>query len=236
MLLTWSALLFGLLRGVGHALEPDHLAAVSTLVAESRGVSRAGLLLGAAWGAGHTVTLVLVGGALFIFRATMPTRVETAFELLVACMLIVLGVRALVRAVREGRAGDETAHAHAHAHAHGDATHVHAAAHEHVHVRGFALARRPLMIGLVHGLAGSGALTAAVVAQLPTPAAGLLYMALFGVGSAAGMAMLSGIAGVPLARIAESRRALPVLLGVSGVVSLAMGVAWGVIHTRSLLA
>ncbi len=237
MLLTWSALFFGLIRGMGHALEPDHLAAVSTLVAENshRGASRAGLLLGAAWGAGHTLTLFVVGGALFLFRAAMPARIETAFELLVACMLIVLGVRALVRAVREGRNGAAAMHAHGHGHGPATTSHTHAGADDHVHVRGFALARRPLVIGLVHGLAGSGALTAAVVAQLPTPAAGLLYMALFGLGSSLGMAVLSGVAGVPLARIAESRRALPVLLGVSGLVSLGLGIAWGVIHTRTLL-
>jgi hypothetical protein len=232
MFLTGSALLFGLLRGMAHALEPDHLAAVSTLVADSRGVSRAGLLLGAAWGAGHTFTLFVVGCVLFLFRTGMPPRIETLFELLVACMLIVLGIRALIRAVVEGRLGV------ARPHVHGVARHVHAHAgsDDHVHVRGFALARRPLVIGIVHGLAGGGALTAAVLAQLPTPLAGLLYMAVFGVGSSAGMALLSGIAGASLARLAERRKALPLLLGLSGVVSLCLGLAWGAIHARALLA
>src|SRR4051812_402983 len=102
MLATLSGCLIGLLLGMRHALEPDHLAAVSTLVTEERD-ARAGAILGAFWGLGHTVSLVVVGGTLALLRTGMPARAADAFELVVAAMLLVLGTRALVRAAREGR-------------------------------------------------------------------------------------------------------------------------------------
>jgi hypothetical protein len=214
MVLTLTAWFFGLLRGMGHALEPDHLAAVSTLVAETKGVSRVGVVLGAAWGAGHTLMLLLVGGGLFVARGHMPPALEHAFELLVALMLVVLGLRALF-AVRKQRA-----HGHAHAPARA----------------GWSIARRPLVVGSIHGLAGSGALTAAVVAEMPSATSGLVYMLLFGAGSAMGMAFLSGAVGASFARVARSDRATPILLVASGVLSLTLGIVWGVSNARELLA
>src|SRR5712671_5763043 len=194
-ILTGSAL--GSLLGMRHALEPDHLTAVSTLMTSVPG-ERSGVraaMLGATWGLGHTLSLVVVGAVLVVLRAEMPARVADLFELFVAIMLVALGIRAIVIAVREGRIGP------AHTHHHGHIVHRHAGAAPHVHVGRWTLARRPLLVGAVHGLAGSGALTALVMSTIPSIGARLAYLALFGIGSTVGMAALSGLMGWPIARV-----------------------------------
>ena len=210
----------GSLLGMRHALEPDHLAAVSTLVTGERSSAKAALL-GVCWGLGHTLSLVVVGGVLVLLRAEMPARIADVFELCVALMLIGLGLRAIYLAARQGPTGP------VHAHQHGRRLHVHPGAPAHIHIGAWTLARRPLLVGAVHGLAGSGALTALVLATLPTAAARLIYMAVFGLGSTLGMAALSGLLGWPLARMGRHRglaRAMSLLVGF---VSMALGVAWG---------
>jgi high-affinity nickel-transport protein len=210
----------GALLGMRHALEPDHLAAVSTIISGERGSMRAAFL-GLCWGLGHTLALVVVGVALMVLRAEMPPRVADIFELGVAVMLIGLGLRAISRAARQGLAGPSAVHHH------GPIVHRHAGIAAHVHVGHFTLARRPLLIGIVHGLAGSGALTALVLATLPSAAARITYMVLFGLGSTLGMAALSGLLGWPLARVGRESRALRTIsLGV-GCVSTVLGLFWG---------
>jgi high-affinity nickel-transport protein len=217
-LLTSSGL--GSLLGMRHALEPDHLAAVSTLVTQERNGYRAALL-GACWGIGHTISLVAVGTALVVLRAEMPARLGDAFELGVAVMLVALGLRAIHAAARQGPAGP------VHAHHHGGRVHVHRGAAAHIHVGTWTLARRPLVVGAIHGLAGSGALTALVLATLPSTTARLTYMAVFGVGSTVGMAALSGVLGWPLARIGGHRRVARGISLAVGCVSTMLGLAWG---------
>lgn len=213
--------LVGLSLGMRHALEPDHLAAVSTLASEERGGLKAALRLAAFWGLGHTFSLLVVGGSLAVLGAQMPARLGLAFELVVAVMIVGLGLRAVRRAVAEGRAGFE------HTHAHGGLTHTHAAPSEHLHVSRWTMATRPLLIGLMHGLAGSGALTALVVAELPDTSARLSYIALFGAGSVVGMSLLTGLAGVPLMKLARSPRLAAGLLLFTGVLSTGIGAWWG---------
>lgn len=209
---------FGSLLGMRHALEPDHLAAVTTLVSRDRGTVRAALL-GACWGLGHTAGLVVVGAVLVLLRAELPARVSDMFELLVAVMLIALGSRAILQAVRQGRP--------THSHHHAFAVHQHSGMPAHVHIGTWTLARRPLLVGAVHGLSGSGALTALVLTTLPTTSARLIYMALFGLGSTLSMAALSGLLGWPLARLgAHSGVARGVSMAV-GAMSVALGFAWG---------
>jgi hypothetical protein len=217
-LLTSSGL--GSLLGMRHALEPDHLTAVSTLVTGERSSARAAWL-GACWGLGHTMTLVVAGAVLVMLRAQMPSSVSDAFELCVALMLVALGLRAIYQAARQGPEGPSYLHQHR------GLVHAHPGVPAHVHIGRWTLARRPLLIGAVHGLAGSGALTALVLATLPSAAAQLTYMALFGLGSTVGMAALSGVIGWPLSRLARH----PTLArGVSlavGCVSTVLGVWWG---------
>ena len=210
----------GAVFGMRHALEPDHLAAVSTLVAEERRSLRA-MFLGMCWGIGHTLALVAVGAALVAVRAEMPPRLTNAFELGVALMLVALGVRAIRRAAHQGPSGPPAVHHH------GGLVHRHPTGEKHVHVGRWTLARRPLIVGMVHGLAGSGALTALVIATLPTSTARITYMLLFGVGSTFGMAVLSGLLGWPLARLGGHARTWRTVSLVVGYVSTALGIIWG---------
>lgn len=200
---TAIGIVLGLLVGLRHSFEPDHLTAVSTLVGDTHDL-RGGALLGALWGLGHTLALVAVGGILLLVGASLPERAGVVFELGVAAMLLALGVRSIV-AARAAHATDRVRPA-------GIRT----------------LAWRPLAVGLVHGLAGSGALTAIVFAELPDAGARLLYMTLFGLGSVAGMAFASGAAGATLriaARSAAARRSLGL---VTGALSIAVGVLWAI--------
>src|SRR5215831_4443759 len=201
--LTGSAL--GSLLGMRHALEPDHLTAVSTLVTSSPG-ERSNVraaLLGASWGIGHTLSLVVVGAVL------------------VAIMLVALGVRAILIAIGQGPIGPT------HTHHHGHVVHRHAGARPHLHVGTWTLARRPLLVGAVHGLAGSGALTALVLATLTSTAARITYMTLFGFGSTLGMAVLSGLLGWPLAKLGANRTMTRALSVAVGCLSIGLGIFWG---------
>ncbi len=211
-------MLLGLLVGLRHAFEPDHLTAMATLVTETRGPRR-GAALGALWGLGHTISLVVVGAILIAIGAVLPVRIAIGFELAVSGVLIALGARAVIRAWRGGK------HGPIHAHAHGGSRHLHAGPGEHLHLRRWTLAWRPLAVGLVHGLAGSGALTALVFAQLPSTAERIAYIAVFGLGSIAGMAAASALVGASLGALHRGGRWLT--LG-AGALSIALGVAWSV--------
>lgn len=211
---------FGSLLGMRHALEPDHLAAVSTLISHERNGVKAALL-GLCWGIGHTMSLVAVGVVLVFLQAEMPSTVSNLFELLVAIMLIVLGARALLQAVRLGGSGPTRRHRH------GIVVHQHAGMPAHVHIGTWTLARRPLIVGAIHGLAGSGALTALVLTTLPSTSARLAYMALFGLGSTVGMAALSGLLGWPLARLGANLSVVRTISLAVGVLSIGLGIAWG---------
>ena len=225
-LVTSSSL--GSLLGMRHAFEPDHLAAVSTLVSRERGGYRAALL-GACWGIGHTFSLLVVGVALIALRAEMPLYVSDTFEFLVALMLIGLGARAVYMASRQGRTGP------AHVHHHGSIVHTHSGVPAHVHVGRWTLARRPLIVGAVHGLAGSGALTALVLATLPTNAARIAYISLFGLGSTVGMAALSGVLGWPMARLGAHHAIGRAISLAVGCCSIVLGIAWGYPFVARLL-
>jgi hypothetical protein len=219
LLTTALGLLWGLLQGMRHALEPDHLAAVSTLVAERRS-ARSAASYAMAWGLGHALVLLAFGGALLLLRGHVPVRVAAGFELLVAIMLVFLGARAVRRAFvqPEGPAVD---------HAHASGSHAHAGPVDHVHFRRWALARRPLVVGCIHGLAGSGALAALVMPGMSSTVAGLAYLALYGGGAALGMSALAGVVGIPLARVVRAPRGVRALLVTTGALSLLLGVAWG---------
>jgi nitrile hydratase accessory protein len=202
---------YGTLLGMRHAIEPDHLAAISTLLTGERTSARAAWL-GACWGLGHTLTLLAAGAAMIALRADMPAVASRAFELCVVVLLIVFGARAILASAR--RRSSLPTHTHR------------ARASSRTEGPGWTVARRPLFIGAMHGLAGSGTLTALVIALLPSMAARLGYLMLFGVGSTIGMAVLSGLLGWPLARLWHHRwlgRGLSLLVGCA---SAALGLSW----------
>ncbi len=145
-------------------------------------------------------------------------------------MLVGLGVRAILVAMRQGPIGP------AREHHHGRLVHNHPGATPHVHVGKWTLARRPLLVGAVHGLAGSGALTALVLATLSSTTARITYMALFGFGSTMGMAALSGLLGWPIARMGANETLIRAMSLVVGCVSIALGVFWGYPLTSRLLS
>jgi ABC-type nickel/cobalt efflux system permease component RcnA len=209
----------GFLIGLRHALDPDHLAAMSTLVADEPRRQRAAVL-GAWWGVGHSAALLGAGALLLLCRVRLPDRAAELLELGVSVMLIALGARSLRRALgaRRGAAVE---------HSHGAVVHVHGGDEDHFHVRSLTVARRPLLVGLAHGLAGTGGITALALATMPSVAAALAYVALFALGSIGGMALLTGAAGVPLARIARRPAAHAALMACVGAVSLLVGLVWG---------
>lgn len=185
----------GLVLGLKHATEVDHVVAVSAIVSEERSLARAALV-GGLWGVGHTASLVLVGAIVLIGRVAIPERVVGGLEFGVALMIIGLGVLALSRAWR----GRRDVHLHTHQHHDGAHTHLHFHHSDEQHVHSHAVKRlswKPVLVGMMHGLAGSGALTLLVLTQIPSVVVGLLYLALFGVGSIAGMMLMSGLIGLP---------------------------------------
>lgn len=151
----------------------------------------------------------------------MPESLADHFELAVGLMLVGMGVQALRRAWRDGLSGPARTHDHA------GVVHTHATTGDHLHIGGLTLSARPLVIGLVHGLAGSGALTALAVASLPAWPQQLAFILVFGIGSTLGMALVTGLAGWPLARVMRSPRAMPALSAAAGLLAVAVGASWG---------
>jgi ABC-type nickel/cobalt efflux system permease component RcnA len=173
----------GLLLGLRHAFEPDHLAAVSTLATRPAARLWSAARLGLVWGLGHTATVGIVVLFIIVLGIQVPERFWPTAELLVAALLVLLGSVVIWRYVR-GRW-----HLHAHSHASGPHLHLHshsqAAGHEHQH--GTVDARRSLGFGIAHGLAGSGAIAALLVAAAPDAASRIAYFAAFGIGTIVGM-------------------------------------------------
>jgi len=193
----------GLVFGLKHATEVDHVVAISTIVSRHRNVFRSAFV-GALWGAGHTVSLLAIAIIVLWFRVSIPERVSGWLEFGAAFMIIGLGVSALWRSLRKH------AQVHVHQHSHDGVSHTHVHFHEdetrhertspsrHSH-RVARLGWKPVMIGMMHGLAGSGALTLLVLTQISSAWVGLLYVLLFGLGSIAGMLLMSGLIGLPFA-------------------------------------
>jgi nitrile hydratase accessory protein len=202
----------GSLLGMRHALEPDHLVAVSTLMTGERTSAQAAWL-GACWGLGHTLTLLAAGATLVVLRTEMPPFAAEAFEFGVVLMLVGFAARAIYQGACRGATGPTHSHAKRRASLP-------------VHVVKWTTAR-PFLVGAVHGLAGSGALTALVVAMLPSTVTRLSYLALFGIGSTLGMAALSGLLGWQIARVGTHRAVARAISVAVGCVSTALGLFWG---------
>jgi len=200
-------LLMGFLLGMRHAMESDHVAAVASLVTKSPSM-RESLRLGSMWGLGHTVTLFVFGSAVMLLDHMIPERMAMMLEFTVGIMLVMLGIDVVRRFMRERvhfhahRHADGTLHFHAHAHA--EDTHHDKLSHEHTHSEGFPL--RALLVGIMHGMAGSAALIVLTLQTVQSFGMGLIYITLFGLGSIGGMAALSVAIMLPL-RHSSSRYA-----------------------------
>ena len=202
-------LLMGFLLGMRHAMESDHVAAVASLVTRSPSVGES-IRLGSVWGLGHTVTLFIFGSAVMLLDHMIPERMAMMLEFSVGIMLVLLGIDVIRRFMRENvhlhfhRHADGTWHLHAHAHAEA-ATDVklrHAnSSHDHRHAGRFPL--RALLVGVMHGMAGSAAMIALTLQTVHSFSTGMIYIALFGLGSIAGMAALSMAIMLPLRHSAQ---------------------------------
>jgi high-affinity nickel-transport protein len=229
----------GFLLGMRHATDADHVIAVSTILTRSRRFLDS-TVIGAIWGLGHTITVLVVGLLIIGFNVVIPPPVGLAMEFAVAIMLILLGLLNLTGAmsrITERLTPPAPLHGHEHAHLHahegGGEPHPHDHAHLHGHgsdpgllaTLGWYQLLRPLVVGLVHGLAGSAAIALLVLAGISDPGTALIYLVIFCVGVAAGMAILTTVIGLPfLVSRTKSDRINRWLTVGSGVLSLAFGI------------
>jgi ABC-type nickel/cobalt efflux system permease component RcnA len=239
-----SAMLLGFLLGLQHATDPDHLVAVATILTRERRFTD-GALIGVLWGAGHMTTLTIVGAIIIGLKLTISPAVGGSLELVVAAMLIVLGVLRLRDALRgldtvspghlvadhDHGGGAGVVHSHPHAH---DAEHTHE--HAHVHPsrwlaklgwRGGWPAGRALVVGAIHGLAGSAAVSLLVLATLRSTMSAVVYLVIFGIGTILGMTLLTAIMAFPVSMALRYRRARQALALCAGIGSIVFGLVYG---------
>lgn len=245
MVNLFSIIALGFFLGMRHATDPDHVIAVTTIVSRQRSVARSAWI-GVFWGIGHTLTILLVGAAIILFNLVIPPRIGLSMEMSVGLMLTILGlmnVASFFRSVPilapqtpEGRQV-----VHSHPHSHGDYIHTHAHGHspeEHAHRpnqtplayldRAFGRLGlyqyiRPLVVGIVHGLAGSAAVALLVLTTIRNSHWAVAYLLVFGVGTIAGMMLITMSLASTFRFIAKSQRFARRLALASGLLSLAFG-------------
>jgi hypothetical protein len=246
-----SFLFLGFFLGMRHATDADHVVAIATIVSRERTIVGS-VLIGAAWGIGHTITIVAVGTAIIVFGVVIPPQLGLSMEFVVGLMLVLLGVLTLtgmgravgVTASHPHAPSANTLELHDHLHVHGDYVHRHAHGHgpnDHAHAEEHTpLARldrsrlgrhafyqwlRPFVVGLVHGLAGSAAVALMILTIIRDPVAAVGYLLLFGLGTIGGMMLITLVLSAPFALTAVN---LPKfnwrLRVVSGLVSFIFGV------------
>jgi len=209
----FAILALGFFLGMRHATDSDHVIAVTTIVSRARS-ARAALWIGALWGLGHSATILTVGGGIVLFGWVIPPRLGLSMEMSVAVMLIVLGAMNLSGALSRI---NQLARRHQHAGEEEEA----AVPHAHFHVRG---PLRPLAIGVVHGLAGSAAVTLLVLTTIKSAGMALFYLAIFGAGTVAGMMLLTLAMALPISALSHRyQNAEHLLARVTGLVSIAFG-------------
>ena len=226
---TFSVLMIGFVLGLQHATEADHLAAVSTIVSEKKNLFTASLV-GGLWGIGHTISLFAVGLLVILLKFQISESVEAKLEACVGAMLVLLGLNALRKLFRASKV-------HVHSHEHDGHKHVHIHSHgskakEESHHR---LSPRSVIIGMVHGLAGSAALMLLVVPTIPSPAIALLYIFIFGVGSIGGMMAMSFLIGLPFhftaGRFDVLNRGIRMIAGI-----FSLGLGFSIIYEKLIAA
>ncbi len=212
----------GFLLGLRHATDADHLAAVSTIVSERRSLLGSAVI-GGIWGLGHTISLLAAGVVVLLLDFRISEQNERMLEFFVGVMLVLLGLNVLRKILQGGKI-------HFHAHEHGARQHVHPHLHEpgvenetNTH-HGFSFSPRALIIGMIHGLAGSAALMLAIIPTIDSRPLGLLYIAIFGIGSIGGMMLMSLLIGLPYALTAlRFNRFNYILQSVAGLISVGLG-------------
>jgi high-affinity nickel permease len=244
MIALLSIVALGFFLGMRHATDPDHVIAVTTIVSRQQSIRHAALI-GILWGIGHTVTILVVGSAIILFGIAIPPRLGLSMELSVGLMLILLGVlnlSGIMRWITETFTPAQLEnHTHANGtrnsvyrHSHGNPSEKH---HHHEENRsigwmdrtfgrlGIYQVVRPLVVGLVHGLAGSAAVALLVLTTIRVPSLAVAYLLVFGIGTIAGMMLITTAIAMPFkyskTRFARLNRGLGL---VSGIISVAFGV------------
>ena len=188
-------LIAGFMLGIQHSFDSDHLAAVSSILVKNSN-KKISLFIGALWGIGHTITLFFIGLIVILFKMALPPKLSNAFEFLVGAMLLFLGAKMLW--------GIFVDKVHVHKHKHSSIEHVHFHSHKdnknHQHVH------KPLLIGMLHGLAGSAVIMLLVLSTVSSAIYGLVYIVLFGIGTMIGMALFSLLIGVSLEKLRDYPR------------------------------
>lgn len=219
---TFTILTLGFFLGLKHAIEADHLAAVGTIVSEKKNVWSS-VFVGGIWGLGHTISLFVAGIFVLMLNFEISEQTERILEFCVGIMLLFLGLNVFRKIAQGGKL-------HFHTHEHGTHEHVHPHIHELDKIdepnshHGFKFSPKALLIGMVHGLAGSAALMLLVIPTIESRPLGLLYIAIFGIGSIGGMMLMSLIVGLPFHFTATKfNQYNRILQGIAGLISIVFG-------------
>ena len=213
-----AVLLLGFVFGLYHAIEADHLGAVSAIVSEHKNVLTASVI-GGFWGLGHTISLFIVGALVIFVKVQISENTEGFLEGVVGIMLVFLGLNAIRKIFAA-----QKIHTHTHDHDGHQHSHIHIHREEKAEVSHHRFAPRSMLVGMIHGLAGSAGLMLLVLPTIPSPSVALLYIAIFGIGSIAGMMIMSLLMGLPLyftaGRFISINRGIRLLAG-------AFSLVWG---------
>jgi sulfite exporter TauE/SafE len=212
-LIIFTLLGFGFLLGLKHALEADHVVAVSTIISQTKNFKKS-LVLGASWGIGHTTTLFILGIFVLVFKLNIPEKFSLGFELLVGFILLMLGVEILYKQFIKKK--------HKHTHKHKNLSHLHEHTHkkssEHNHNH------KSFLLGMFHGLAGSGALMLLVIASINSVMQGLIFILIFGFGSILGMVLVSGLIATPIIFTPKADKIERIIQIIAGCLSILIGI------------
>jgi len=228
-LTTYSLLFFGFVLGLRHATEADHLAAVSTIVSERKSLFSAALV-GGLWGVGHTIALFVVGLIVILLKLQISESVEAKLESVVGLMLVILGVNAVRKILTS-----KTIHAHTHDHSGHEHIHLHTHADATAEASHHRFSPRSVVVGMIHGLAGSGALMFIILPLIESPVVALAYIVVFGIGSIGGMMLMSFLLGLPFHLTAGRFGALNTgIRWCSGIFSIGLGMF--IVYEKLLMA
>jgi ABC-type nickel/cobalt efflux system permease component RcnA len=219
-------LLLGLVTGLRHSIEADHVAAVLSVVASNRKNIKRASMLGAIWGLGHTTSLFVAGLVVLLFAVNISDAISNRLEFGVGIMLLFLGVTTFTgwsigkffKGLRHRKSSSSSSHDHIHHHQ-GNVVHSHRHVHDDEHGHG----HKSLIIGMIHGMAGSGALLVIVLSTINSIPLGLAYIAIFGAGSIGGMVGISTLMGIPFVKLSDSAKISMALRYAAAITTLAIG-------------
>lgn len=214
-----SVLILGFVLGIKHAIEPDHVIAVSTIVSKTKKLWTASLA-GVFWGIGHTITLFIVGMFFIFMKKEISNEWALYLEFVVGIMLVYLGISNFVFADKK--------HVHCHEHEHDSMSHKHFHSHEeeknHRHTHEVTSHLKSMFIGLVHGLSGSAAMILLTMATVDNPWQAGIYITIFGFGTVIGMLLCTLIIGIPFAMSSKNKRVNIIFTRTAGLISCIFGI------------